>query len=229
MSGSLSTWTQRTEGPRPRPRTIYTGSTNSAETHVQLRKTNQNTRRGGRQQGTAQQEPSPLWAGHWGPATLGGGRGQADPLASASSCLSLEQEQRDPPLPPAPQPACNAGGTSPYGGGYTRNGDSGEGRAALAQTRVTRFSADSENTDKIEGDSPAGSLTPRSSTNFICSQQPALATPRPCKQLFPSPTAHTLPVVLPCCPENTVPLQQGYRSCRATCSFCELMPREGGI
>uniref|UniRef100_A0A8C2TN13 Gap junction protein n=1 Tax=Coturnix japonica TaxID=93934 RepID=A0A8C2TN13_COTJA len=58
-------------------------------------------------------------AGCWGPATLGGRRGQADPLASASGCLSLEQEQRDLPLPPAPQPACNAGGRQWGGKGST--------------------------------------------------------------------------------------------------------------
>lgn len=62
-------------GPRAKAQNnIY--RLNSAETHVQLRKTNQNTRRGRRQQGRARPEPSLLQAGHGGPAALGG-RGEA--------------------------------------------------------------------------------------------------------------------------------------------------------
>lgn len=42
------------------------------ETHVQLKKTDQNTRRGRRQQGVAQPEPGLPWAGRQHPTALGG-------------------------------------------------------------------------------------------------------------------------------------------------------------
>lgn len=50
------------------------------ETHVQLKKTDQNTRRGRRQQGVAQPEPGSPWAGRQHPTALGGrGRPGRDP------------------------------------------------------------------------------------------------------------------------------------------------------
>lgn len=65
---------------------------------------------------TAGAKPAPGRAR--GPCSFGReGRGQAEPLASASSCPSPEQERRDLPPPPAPRPACTAGGTSHGDGG----------------------------------------------------------------------------------------------------------------
>lgn len=164
-------------GPRTKAQNnIY--RLNSAETHVQLRKTDQNTRRGRRQQGRAQPEPSLLQAGHRGPAALGGrGEARQSPLL----------------LPAAARAQSRSGGTchrrqhpgqlallvAPHTGTVGRG-------AALAQTRVSQFSADSENIDKIEGGSPTGSQPSRSSTASVCSPQPA--RPPPALEKSPSPT-----------------------------------------
>lgn len=69
-----------------------------------------------------------------------GGGGQAELLAFASGCPSPRPEQRDPLMAPCTRE-----------GDYARTGDSGERGAALAQTLLHQFSANSENIDKIEG------------------------------------------------------------------------------
>lgn len=66
-----------------------------------------------------------------------GGGGQTGLPASASKCLSPWLEQRFPLVAP-----CTGEGP------YTRTGNSGERRAALAQIHLHQFSADSENNDK---------------------------------------------------------------------------------
>lgn len=177
MSGSLSTWTQRTEGPGPRPRTIYTGST----------------------------VPRPMYSSGKPTRTRGGAGGSREEHGRSQACsrqgtgaLQLWEGGERPGRAPGfcqqlPEPRAGAEGpataaSTPAGlhcWWHLTRGRGGRG-AALAQTRVSQFSADSENVDKIEGGSPAGSQPSRSSTDSVCSPQPPPALeigPCPAQQL----------------------------------------------
>ena len=112
-------------------------------------------------------------------------------------------------------------------------GDSGERGAALAQTRLHQFSANSENTDKIEGGGPAaykGGIP--AARPGRCPHVPALSPsaphsqPKPLPLLgtspLPDPRALTLPAVLPTCLETP-----SCCSNRATFLLCHLQPCQG--
>lgn len=110
------------------------------ETHVQLKKTDQNTRRRRRQHGVGQLEPDLLWAGHWQPVPVGG-RGR--PGRTPCFC-----QQMPGPLAGAEVPT---DGTLHRGEFLHHNGERGRERvAALAQAHPHQFSANSENIDQRE-------------------------------------------------------------------------------
>lgn len=123
-----------------------------------------------------------------------GGGGQAGLPASASKCLGPWLEQRFPLMAP-----CTGEGP------YTKTGNTGERGAALAQTHLHQFSADSENIDQREGGILAahkgGILVTRPD---LCPRIPVQAPSTPCNQpkslpswdksSSPDPTVLRLPV-----------------------------------
>lgn len=110
------------------------------ETHVQFKKTDQNTRRGRRQHGVAQLEPDLPWAGCWQPVAVGG-RGR--PGRAPCFCQQMPGPLAEAGFPPiAP---CTGEGP------YTTTGNSEERGAALAQIYPHQFSAGSANIDQREG------------------------------------------------------------------------------
>lgn len=191
------------------------------ETHVQLKKTDQNTRRGRRQQGVAQLEPDLPGAGHWQPVAVGG-RGR--PGRAPCFCQQMLE-----PLAGAEVPT---DGPCTWEGPYIRTGNSGERGAALAQTHLHQFSADSENIDQREGGILAAHKggVPVARPD-LCPQVPAQAPSPPCNQpksLPPwdksSPVTQQLSGRLPVAhahwlKKTTLPQQQSYCSCLDTSSL----------
>lgn len=167
------------------------------ETHVQLKKTSQNTRRSRRQQEWHNWSQAPHGQSAGTQLLWERGGGQAEQVASANSCQRPWPEWSGSPMAPCTGER-----------GYTRIWDSVERVAMLVQTYLLQLSAGSEHRDRIEGVSPAAGqgavLTPRLR---LCSFIPALAPsasqsqtkPLPSlgTRLSPDPAGLRLPVALP--------------------------------
>lgn len=197
MSSSLSTWTQRTDGPRPGPRTIYTGSTGDPCTAQENRPEHEKGQEAARS-GTAGARLALARVG----AAYGCGReGQArQGSASASKCLGPWLEQRFPLMAP-----CTGEGP------YTKTRNSGEREAALVQTHRHQFSADSENTDQREGGIPVARPD-------LCPRIPVRAPSQPTQISHPETKVLPLPQQLSGClwPMPTDLKRQSCPSSRAT-------------